>query len=341
MLLKFVKKVRSKGRDYYYFDTGKAVAGKKVYARLPDIRAPEFGNTYETMLGHRNRKTPDTGVRVPELIDLYQRSSAYRALSKNSMKVYDIYLRRLETLMPTAPVALIEAADFLRLFDKMADTPGAANMFLAVSSAMFKWAMPRGYIRQNPCENIKPLALKEHQPWPIDLVEAGLAAKDARVRLLTNLLYYTAQRLNDVLDMKWSDIAGDTIQVRQEKTKKVLTIPLHSALRAELAKTKRSGLLIVMGARGRRMFEDAARKYLQDFAAERGHKIVPHGLRKNAVNALLEVGCSVAETAAISGQSLQMVEHYAKQRDQAKLASAAILRWERNESETFKQGKTA
>lgn len=31
-------------------------------------------------------------------------------------------------------------------------------------------------------------------------------------------------------------------------------------------------------------------------------------------NTLLEVGCAVAETAAISGQSLQMVEHYAERR---------------------------
>jgi hypothetical protein len=53
-------------------------------------------------------------------------------------------------------------------------------------------------------------------------------------------------------------------------------------------------------------------------------------LRKNAVNALLEVGCSVPETAAISGQSLRVVEHYAKERNQRKLASAAILRWEGN-----------
>jgi hypothetical protein len=45
------------------------------------------------------------------------------------------------------------------------------------------------------------------------------------------------------------------------------------------------------------------------------------------VNALLECGCSAAETAAISGQTLQLVEHYAKKRDQRKLASAAILKW--------------
>jgi hypothetical protein len=31
----------------------------------------------------------------------------------------------------------------------------------------------------------------------------------------------------------------------------------------------------------------------------------------------------------MSGQSLQMVEHYAKARDQRTLSSAAVLQWER------------
>lgn len=57
----------------------------------------------------------------------------------------------------------------------------------------------------------------------------------------------------------------------------------------------------------------------------RKHRLVFHGLRKSAVVFLLEAGCSDAETA---GQSRDMVEHYAKQVNQKKLAAAAILKWE-------------
>jgi hypothetical protein len=39
-------------------------------------------------------------------------------------------------------------------------------------------------------------------------------------------------------------------------------------------------------------------------------------------------GCSDAETAAITGQSRDMVEHYAKQVNQKRLAAAAILKLE-------------
>src|SRR6185295_12913500 len=59
----------------------------------------------------------------------------------------------------------------------------------------------------------------------------------------------------------------------------------------------------------------------------RRRRLVFH-LRKSAVVFLLEAGCSDAETAAITGQSRDMVEHYAKQVNQKKLAAAAILKWE-------------
>jgi hypothetical protein len=51
-------------------------------------------------------------------------------------------------------------------------------------------------------------------------------------------------------------------------------------------------------------------------------------LRKAAVVFLLEAGCTDAEVSAISGQLREMVEHYAQQANQKKLAVAAILKRE-------------
>jgi len=55
---------------------------------------------------------------------------------------------------------------------------------------------------------------------------------------------------------------------------------------------------------------------------------VPHGLRKNAVNALLEAGCTVAEVAAITGQTYGVVEHYAARVNRRHLGKAAIVKLE-------------
>lgn len=328
MLPKYVKRVRSKGKDYYYFDTGKLADGKKVYTRLPGLRDPSFGGSYAAMLGHRNRRAPADLLRVPQLVGRYESSPAYKALSPNSQKLYGIYLRRLEKLLPTAPVAEITRGDVRRLIDGMAATPAAANAFLSTVRALFGWARDRDLLPSNPAEGIDQLAGGEHQPWPDHILRAALAADDGTVRLLTHLLYYTAQRLGDVLAMTWADISEQRILVQQQKTGKVLSIPLHRALRAELDSRTRAGERICLAPTGRPLSADMARKALKEFTAKQNTPCVPHGLRKNAVIALLEAGCSVAETAAISGQSLNMVTHYAKQRDQAALASSAMLRWE-------------
>ncbi len=56
-----------------------------------------------------------------------------------------------------------------------------------------------------------------------------------------------------------------------------------------------------------------------------------HGLRKSAVVFLLEAGCTDAEVAAITGQSREMVEHYAREVNQRRLAASAVLKWEADE----------
>ena len=327
-LPKYVKRVRSKGREYLYFDTGKVVDGKRLMTRLPPLRSMEFGGSYAALMGHRNRKAKSALMTVPVLVDLYQRGAAYGALAPASRKLYDIYLRRLEKALPTAPVTGITRGDMRTLLDKMAATPGAANAFLRTSGALFAWAVEREHIAKNPCDGIAPMGGGEHEPWPAGVLRAGLAAEDAAVRLLVNLLYYTAQRLGDVLGMQWSDVKDDRITVVQDKTKKPMKIPIHSALKTELATRSQSEGPICLTIHGKPMRDDNARKILKAFSASAGAPSVPHGLRKNAVIALLEAGCSAAQTAAVSGQSLLMVEHYAKQRDQSALADAAMQRWE-------------
>jgi len=55
-----------------------------------------------------------------------------------------------------------------------------------------------------------------------------------------------------------------------------------------------------------------------------------HGLRKNAVNNLLEAGCTTQETAAISGQTERMVAHHARRVNQKRLAERAIRKLPRH-----------
>src|SRR5207253_1724489 len=122
--------------------------------------------------------------------------------------------------------------------------------------------------------------------------------------------------------------------VEQEKTGKKLWIPMHAELKRVLAKVPRYCDSVLTNSRGEAWTENGFHTAWQRqmraeaLAPLRKQKCVFHGLRKSAVVMLLEAGCTDAEVAAITGQSREMVVHYAQQVNQRKLAAAAVLKWE-------------
>lgn len=330
-IIQYVKRTRAKGRWYYYFDTGQTdETGKRIWKRLPDPKDRAFGQTYAALLGHRSRReNVETLLTVKKLVDLYQASAHFEKLKPNTQKVYRIYQGEFVDQLGNGPAQQIEQKDIVLMLDNMADRPGAANMVLRASRAVYVWARKRGHVTNRPFDDIDEMTLGEHEPWPESLLEQALSCDDDRIRLAVHLLYYTAQRIGDVVALRWTDIRKDEIVMTQAKTEKALRIPIHAELSEELARHPRS-LSTILGGEPTSYRVEKLRLDIQAYCAKLGYKIVPHGLRKNAVNALLEAGCSVAETAAISGQSLQVVEHYAKKRDQVKLGQSAILKWQGN-----------
>jgi integrase len=334
----------AKGRVYYYFDTGTLNAKRKpILKRLPDIADRTFPSALAGCLNARTRRLDVRPVlTVPALIELFEKSPDFAAKSASTRKSYGIYLARIGRAFDTAPADQVERRDVVLLLDSIvAPTvervngrdvkrggPGAANMVLRTMGSLYAWARKRGHVQIDPCRDVELFEEGEHEPWPDWLIEEALASDDRRVQLATALLYFTAQRIGDVCAFRWTDIRNDVLKVRQQKTGAELEIPLHSRLAAILAALPRAGFAVLARPDGRAFDPTTIRKGLQEFAAARGVKVVPHGLRKNAVNALLEAGCSAAETAAISGQSLQMIEHYSKRRSKPRLATAAMKRWE-------------
>jgi len=331
--IKYVKRVKARGKFYYYFDTGAEKDGKPILKPLPDPSSRDFGKAYATLLGHRARRE-NVGeiMSVRKLAALFEKSGPFKKNAPSTQKTYSTYLRVIEHEIGNAPAAKVIPKDTTAMMDKMADTPGAANLVMAVMGAMYKWGRSRFHVPPtvDPTRDIEKLEMGEHKPWPEPVLKAALTSESARVRLATHLLYYTAQRIGDVVKFRWSDIEDGVLTMRQQKTSKPMKIPLHEDLIAELARTPKRALTILTTVEGHSIGPQRIRIALKDHCAGFGLDLVPHGLRKNAVIALLEAGCSIAETASISGQSFQMVEYYAKLRDQGKLASAAVLKWNAN-----------
>jgi integrase len=312
-----VKRVRSGGQTYYYFRSSPMV-------RLPDLRSIEFGEAYARCMGAKsNRERMKAMDTVASVVALYEKTE-FAKKSAGTRRTYGFYLARLVEQIGNAPVRHVERADVRKLLEayELEGNLGAANLMLAVTNIIFKFALSRDMIGTNPCKGIERHQLGGHDPWPVSLVELGLRADEPLVRKGVALLYFTAQRIGDVCRMRWADTANGLLRVTQEKTGKPLTIPMHSRLVSILGKPEGITLL------GQPIGTETLRRHIKAWARQQGHEIVPHGLRKNAVTALLEAGCSVVETAAISGQSQAMVEYYSRSINQEAMAGAAILKWE-------------
>ena len=143
------------------------------------------------------------------------------------------------------------------------------------------------------------------------------------------------QRLGDVLNMKLGDIRDDTITVRQIKTHKTLQIRLHTEFKPIVAACRQHGSINIIAKRDGTAFsvDDFEALWTREMAKEPQGRIrkqgyVFHGLRKNAAIKLAEAGCTEKEISAITGMSLQMVEHYTRAANQQKLALNAMKKLE-------------
>lgn len=324
--LPHVKFVKAKGRVYAYFNTGTKKDGKPIYHRMPDPSSAGFFESYASFKAGRTRRSAPAYT-VAKLVEDFLASADYQKKSQATKDLYRLQLGKIIEPVGHWPVDGLEHHDIQTMIDGEGWGTATRNSVIAAIGAAYLWGRTVGKAKIKPVEDFKRIKGGEHAPWPDHVLEAALASDDANVRLPVHLLYFTGQRIGDVLRMQWTAIKDGMIAVRQQKTGKLVYVPMTRELREELDRTPKAELTILGRAASKKGIEQV-RDILQAFAADHGAKVVTHGLRKNAVNALLEAGCTIAETAAITGQSFTMVEHYARQVDQQRLGQAAIVKFD-------------
>lgn len=335
-LPKHVHKKCAKGHTYYYYDLGRDEYDRRVLKRLPDIRHRDFASALSAAKAQRTKGEKANGAKTFDwLVKLYERSPEFAAKAHNTKRQYIRHLAYANAefrnrLGHSAPLHLLTAEQMVIVRDKFAGEPGKANAILRAVSALYVWAMKPGrrYATKNIAAGIDPLATGEHEPWPKWLVADAL--DDPAIRLPVALLYYSGQRIGDAVKLGRGNISQGILSLKQQKTGLQMRIAVHKRL-AEIieADAPKDAMVFLLGEKGRPATDSGIRQRIQKWAKDKhGLHVVPHGLRKSAVNALLAAGCSAAEVSAITGQSLQMVEHYAKGRDSEHLSRAAILKFE-------------
>lgn len=325
-----VHRTVSRGKEYFTFQYGRGTKNAGPRIKLPHPLDPEFSSALHAAAGdHAQRPAAET---FDALIEAYRLSPEWRQLSDASRRDYSRYLIEIARMWGDLRVGDFEASDALALRDRRSSKPAATNYLLRVLSLLISWGIPRGFRSDNPCAHVRKLKTGEGwEPWPWNMIERIRDGAPAELWHVATVALYTGQRQRDVLSMKWSDLLNDgTIGVVQEKTRTRLWIPIHRDLSGVLQSIPRHSVFLLTNRRGLPWTQDGFRtswgKMCKRLAID--EQLVFHGLRKSAVDMLLEAGCTTAEVAAITGQSMQMVEHYAKHVNQRKLASSGMAKWE-------------
>src|SRR5262245_45712024 len=167
--------------------------------------------------------------------------------------------------------------------------------------------------------------------WSEEEIAAFEAAHPigSRERLALALGLHTGQRRGDVICMGRQHVRGDLLHVVQQKTGKVLAIPIHPELQAVLDVVPLTQMTFLQTLRGKPFDGHTFTAWFIAACAKAGlsSDCTFHGLRKAACRRLAEAGCTVHEIAAISGhQTLREIERYTKAADQARMARSAMER---------------
>lgn len=327
-----VHRVTSRGREYYYYQPGRNTARASGRIRLPDDpRDPEWWAAYAALARLPAPVVATNAVR--KLADAWQRAPEWRQMSVKTQTEWSRYLARIVAAWGDLDVRGIEPKHVIWLRDQWADKPATANNLLRCLSSMLGWSVPRGWRADNPCREVRPLKGGEgYAPWPWHVIEETRAAlEDKRPDLwwAVALALYTGQRAGDCLAMRWDAVRDGTVTVVQGKTGKRLSVPIHRDLHTVLADVPRRALTVLTSSEGRPWTGDGFKTSWRKHRPACTSGLVFHGLRKSAVCVLLEAGCTDAEVASVTGQSREMVEHYARAVNQERLARSAISKWER------------
>lgn len=159
--------------------------------------------------------------------------------------------------------------------------------------------------------------------------EALWSGAKPRPRLIFEMCLGTGQRIGDVLRMRWSDIDGAGINVKQGKTGAKLWVPFTPALAAILDDTPRVGMTICAWGRGKPTSYRGAADLIHAVRVEIGaERWDIHSLRYNAASELGAAGCSDELIQSVTGhQTSAMVVKYAgPERQKARAKEAQGLR---------------
>ncbi|WP_419797607.1 MAG: tyrosine-type recombinase/integrase [Terasakiella sp.] len=269
------------------------------------------------------------------LCEQYQKSTDFLNLKESTRREYRLDLDRLRQIFGHMDLCEIKRGLIKEMQAEFHNKPGTANNLLRTMKKVLNFAVDMEYIPVSPAERIKRLKGGEHLPWTEEEITTFLEAETTPVQMRYAVLFalFTGQRVGDIIKMLWSDIKDGRVTVIQQKTGVRLRIPLHPKLSEIIPTMSKDNVNILTTSSNQRWGISNFKRVFKKASRDAGipENKVFHGLRKNATVMLLEAGCSVDETKAITGhKTTAMIEHYGKGINQERQANAAMAKWSKS-----------
>lgn len=334
--LPYVRMVSNgKGRTYWRFRTKET--GDLGLPGQPD--SPEFHRAYAAALEQRDKIRAGDRQQQDEdgfawLADRYQESAEFKALATPTQLDYSKTCALLKDELGDQPWRYITRAMLKAVRDDYAATTRKANKVTQMARRIYSWGNEADLVPDgcNPAVGLKKLKRKggdkEIIPWSDQEIAWVVADAPLHVQTPILLALYTGQRREDVASMTWQQDQGDLLRVRTSKTRALIDLPCHPALRAHLDQVRRGAKVVSLT--GTICLSPAGKPYsvnAMSGAVRRQVEKQPrvpnnrsmHGLRYAAAARMEEGGATVAAIEAVLGhRTFKMALKYATARARAR-----------------------
>ncbi|MBB1093882.1 integrase [Rhodopseudomonas palustris] len=338
-LPKGVHRVVSRGREYYYFQSGRGTDHQGDRVPLPnDPHTPAFWNAIRQAQGVGGAVATDTFGAV---LDAYlEYINAAGTITAGTIDQYERALRTARLAWGELPAKGLRPVHVQAVMDNLAAKPGKANNFLSAMRALSTWLRVRDHVDHSLTEGVRPYAKdKGHKPWTPAQIEVAMKQLTGVIRRGVVLYLFTGMRGSDAVRLGWTDVEEGGFALTTQKKKRDVWCPIVPELASEMAKwTKRPGPFLLQEG-GRADGQRYTRKLFSGHFAEARDKIPElagvtlHGLRCTAVIRLRRAGLSTGQIGDIVGMSLPMIERYCRFADRKTSGQAALLTLTRTASE--------
>ena len=338
---------RKNGRLGYLYFRRRGECSVKFLCQ--DTKDPEFQLEYALLLtGNKQREihSPQlTRKTFTALVNSYVQTPSYAKLAKSTARDYDEADDYIKKTFGHVNPAHFKRHHVIAMRDANMKRLRFANQTVQSIRILFEHAIDKGWMDHNPAKGVTLIKSNAppRLPWPEHLLTAFREVATGRELLLFEMCLATGQRVQDVLDYKWTDIRpiDGTVGIGliQNKTGTSLWIPLRDSLVTLLSNTKRRGetILVNMAENDRAGIGRKPRAATGPWSYAGAQQAVMkirkeigavqfdiHSLRYNAACELALAGLDDDTIGSVTGQTSQTVQHYTKSVRQMASAKRAI-----------------